>query len=154
MLHAACLKYRMQKLHKKNRHLHTIAQLCWAVSSQLKYVLTTGKKLLNSNISSTCPHNMVNFGPLMVRSVYQFGAPQQVSMAFASWLRYCTNVDQWRSTKLWRCFAVSWAVTLYIHFWGLLSPNGILPGAKFTLHSSLVCSYIGSVTAWHFSSGH
>jgi len=28
-------------------------------------VLTIGKKnLLSSNISYTCPHNMVNFGPL------------------------------------------------------------------------------------------
>jgi len=26
-------------------------------------VLTIGKNLLSSNISSTCPHNMVNFGP-------------------------------------------------------------------------------------------
>jgi len=28
-----------------------------------------------------------------------------------------------------------------------LAPNGILPGAKFTLRPSLVFSYIGSVTA-------
>jgi len=44
--------------------------------------------------------------------------------------------------------------TLYIHFWGLLSRNGILPGAKFTLHPSLAFSYIASITAWHSSSGH
>ena len=31
-----------------------------------------------------------------------------------------------------RCLAVSWASTLYIHFWGLLPPNGIFLGAKFT----------------------
>jgi len=48
----------------KNRHLGTIAQLCRALSSQLRHVLTIGKNLLSSNISSTCPHNMVNFGPL------------------------------------------------------------------------------------------
>jgi len=35
----------------KNRHLGTIAQLCPDISSQL-----------SSNISSTCPHNMVDFG--------------------------------------------------------------------------------------------
>ena len=29
-------------------------------------VLTIGKNLLSSNISSTCPHNMVNFGLLAV----------------------------------------------------------------------------------------
>jgi len=34
-----------------------------------------------------------------------------------------------------------------------MPPNGILLGAKFTLHPSFAFSYIGSVTAWHFSSG-
>jgi len=49
----------------KNRHLGTIAQLCPAVSLQLRHVSTVGKKhLLGSNTSSTCPRNMVNFGPL------------------------------------------------------------------------------------------
>jgi len=31
--------------------------------------------------------------------------------------------------------------------------NGILPGAKFTVRPSLAFSCIGSVTAWHSSSG-
>ena len=48
----------------KNRHLGTIPQLCRAISLQLKHVSTIGKSLLSSNISPTCPHNMVNFGPL------------------------------------------------------------------------------------------
>ena len=48
----------------KNRHLGTIAQLCRAISSQLRHVSTIGKNLLSSNMSSTCPHNMVNFGLL------------------------------------------------------------------------------------------
>ena len=30
----------------KNRHLHTIAQYCRAISSQLKHILTIGKKLV------------------------------------------------------------------------------------------------------------
>jgi len=33
------------------------------------YVSTIGKKLLSSNISSTCPHNMVNVGPLAAEIV-------------------------------------------------------------------------------------
>jgi len=37
----------------KIRHLSTIAQLCPAISSQLRHLSTIGKKLLNSNIS---PH--------------------------------------------------------------------------------------------------
>ena len=52
-----------------------------------------------------------------------------------------------------RCLAVSCAGTLCIHFRGLLLCNGILQGAKFTLPPSLAFSYIGSVTAWHSSSG-
>jgi len=48
----------------KNRHLRNIAQICHAVSSQLRHISTIGKKLLNSNMSSTCPRNMANFGPL------------------------------------------------------------------------------------------
>ena len=38
-------------------------------------------------------------------------------------------------------------------FRGLLSPNGILPGAKFTLFSNPVFPYINIVTARHSSSG-
>ena len=45
-------------------HLGTIGQLCKATSSQLRHISTIEKNLLSSNISSTCPHNMVNFGPL------------------------------------------------------------------------------------------
>jgi len=56
----------------KNRHLGTIAQLCRAISSQLRHISTIaaiGKNFLRSNISSTCPHNMVNFGPLAAEIV-------------------------------------------------------------------------------------
>jgi len=52
-----------------------------------------------------------------------------------------------------RCLAVSWAGTLFIHFRSLLAPDGILPGAKFTLRPRLVFWYIGSVTARQSSSG-
>jgi len=48
----------------KNRHLGTIAQLCLVISLQLRHISTIGKNLLSSNMSSTCPHNMVNFGLL------------------------------------------------------------------------------------------
>jgi len=50
---------------KNHRHLRTIAQLCRVIPLQLRHVSTIGKKLLSSNISSRCPHNMVNFGPLV-----------------------------------------------------------------------------------------
>jgi len=55
------LKIRDAKKLPKIRHLGTIAQLCQAISLQLRHILTIGKKiLLNSNISPTCPHHMTN----------------------------------------------------------------------------------------------
>jgi len=59
---------------QKIGHLRTIAQLCRAISSQLRHASTIRKTLLNSNISSTCPHNMVNFGPLTAENGWRFGA--------------------------------------------------------------------------------
>ena len=61
------------KKSQKIRHLSTIAQLCRTISSQLRHISTIGKKLLNSNISSTCPHNMVNFSPLAVEICWRVG---------------------------------------------------------------------------------
>ena len=53
-----------RKKSPKNRRLGIITQLCRAISSQLRHVSTIGKNLLNSNVSPTCPPNIVNFGPL------------------------------------------------------------------------------------------
>jgi len=64
----------------KNRHLGTIAQFCWAIFSQLRHVSTIGKNLLSSNISSTCPHNTANFGPLAAQIYPVVWAPAQISM--------------------------------------------------------------------------
>jgi len=52
-----------------------------------------------------------------------------------------------------QCLTITWAGTLYVHFWRLLPPNGILSSAKFTLPPSLAFSYIGSITAQHSSIG-
>jgi len=43
MLHGVGENTRRKKV-AKNRHLGTIAQLCRAISSQLRHVLTIGKK--------------------------------------------------------------------------------------------------------------
>ena len=60
----------------KNRHFGTIAQLCGAISSELRHVSTIGKKLLNSNTSSTCLHNVVNFGLLTAEICWRvWGTP-------------------------------------------------------------------------------
>jgi len=49
----------------KNRHLGTIAQLRRAISSQLRHVSTTGKKLVKQQYLLHMPYNMVNFSPLV-----------------------------------------------------------------------------------------
>jgi len=54
VLHTARWKYRTQKI-AKNSPSGTIAQICPAMSSQLSHISTIRKKLLNSNIFSTCP---------------------------------------------------------------------------------------------------
>jgi len=53
------------------------------------------KNLLSSNISPTCPHNMVNFGPLaaeIVSLVWGTRANFNRFGGFTSWQRYCTAV--------------------------------------------------------------
>jgi len=76
----ACLKCAARSSLKiqdaKNRHFGTIRLLCQAVSSQLRHVSTVGKNLLSSDTSSTCPHNMVNFGLLTAEICWRvWGTP-------------------------------------------------------------------------------
>jgi len=80
VLHAARCKYRTQKNCHLGTigHLGTIAQLCRAISSQLRHVLAIGKKtFLNSNTSSTCLRNMMNFGVLSAEICWRvWGTPE------------------------------------------------------------------------------
>ena len=78
------------KTSPKTSHLGTIAQLCQAISSPLRHVSTIRKNLLSSNISSTCPHNTVNFSPLAAEIDPVVWASQLISMGLASWQHYCT----------------------------------------------------------------
>jgi len=67
-LHAARCKYRTQKSRQKSPsgyHRTTLSGYIFAN----KACIDNRKKLLSSNISSTCPHNMVNFGPLAAEIV-------------------------------------------------------------------------------------
>ena len=66
-----------RKTDAKNRHLGTIAQLCRAVSSQIKHLSTIGKNLLSSNISSRRLYSTVNFGPLAAEIDWRvWGSPE------------------------------------------------------------------------------
>jgi len=65
---------------------------------------------------------MVNFGPLMAEIGWQVWEPQQISMGFASWLHYCTDITQWRSTKLCTMFIrLLGCYIIYVHFRGCCS---------------------------------
>jgi len=65
---------------------------------------------------------MVNFGPLTAQISWRVWGTQQISTGFASWLRYCSDVAQRRSTKLCMIFGrlLHW-YTIYV-FWGALAP--------------------------------
>jgi len=108
---------------KKSPSAHHCTTLSGYIFATKVHINNRKKSLLNSNISPSCPHNMVNFGPLAA----------EISSVVSGT----------------ECLAISWAGTLYIHFRGLLLHNGILPGAKFTLRPSLELSYIGTVAARH-----
>jgi len=80
-------------------HLGTIAKLCRAISSQLRHASTVGKKSLNSNISSTCSHNMANFDSLTAEISWRvWGIPTNFNgfRVLASLLqrRHSTEVNQ------------------------------------------------------------
>jgi len=82
VLRAARWKYRTHKS-RQNRHLGTIEQLCRAIPSQLRHISTIGKKLLSSNTSCTCPHNMANFGSLTA----EIGWPVWGTLPNFNWFR-------------------------------------------------------------------
>ena len=66
MLHVTRWKYRTQKWHKKSPSAHrrtTLSGYIFATKAR-RPIDNPKKNLLNSNTSSTCSHNMVNFGPL------------------------------------------------------------------------------------------
>jgi len=106
-------------------------------------------------MSSTCPQNMANFGSLTAKNGYRI-CRHSSKFQRLSRLAFVTAATSLNGNQpnFARCLAVSWAGILYIHFGGALAPNGILPGAKFTLHPSLAFFCFDSVTARHFSSGH
>jgi len=130
-----------RKNYAKNCHLRTIAQYCWAASSQLRHVSTIiGKNLSNSNMPSTCPRNMVNFGPLRAEigpTVWGIPTNFRGFRVVHAWVTAVTSLIGGQPNFA-RCLAVSCAGTLYIHFRGLLPPDRILPGAQLITSKSCV----------------
>ena len=103
--YAARCKYRTQKSRQKSpsgHHRTTLSGYIFAIKACID---NRKKNLLSSNISSTCPHNMVNFGPLAAEIVsLVWGTPSVISTGFVSWQRYCSDVAQRKSTKLCTMF--------------------------------------------------
>ena len=64
MLHTARCKCRTQKSRQKSPSGHHPTTLSGYISAIKACIDNRKKNLLSSNISSTCHHNMVNFGPL------------------------------------------------------------------------------------------
>jgi len=141
-----------QKIAKKPpaHHRTTLSGYIFAI----KAYIDNRKKLLNSNISSTCPHNMVNFGPLAAEICWRvWSTPSKFQRVSRLGFVTAPASLNGRQPNFARCLAVACTGTLYIRFWRLLTPNRFLPSAKFTLRPSLAFSYIDSVTARHSSSG-
>jgi len=135
VLHAARWKYRTQKI-AKIRHLGTIAQLCWAVSLQLRHVSTMEKRVKQQYLL----HIFTQYGELRPTNGWDWfgslGHPNKFQRV--SRLPFVTAA---MSTKLCTMFGrlMGW-YTMY-------ELSGILLGATFTLCPSLAFSHIGSVTA-------
>jgi len=104
VLHAAGWKYRTQKI-VKNRHLGNIAQLCLAISSQLRHVSTIEKKIVKQQYLCQVPqygeirptNRWDPFGSLGQPSKFQW----VLCLGFVLrspiyWQRYCTALQQRR----------------------------------------------------------
>jgi len=86
------------------------------------------KKLLNSSTSPTCPHNMVNFGPLTAE-IHSgvWGIPANFNgFSRLGFVTAATSLTGGQPNFA-RCLAVSWAGTLYIQLRGLLPLTEFCP---------------------------
>jgi len=81
-----------RKKSPKNRHLRTIVQLCRAISAQLRHVSTIGKKLVKQQYLLQMSPQYGELRPTSDEIGPVVWAPQLISTALASWLRYCTAV--------------------------------------------------------------
>ena len=59
-----CMRLAANAGRKKSKPGHHRTTLSGYIFATIRYISTVGKYVLNSNTCSTCPDNMVNFGPL------------------------------------------------------------------------------------------
>jgi len=90
LLHAARWKCRTQKKSPKIAiwaPSHNFVTLCLRNEGTYRQ---SEKSLLSSDMSSTCPHNMVNFGLLTAEIDPVVWGTLQILTGFAFWQHYCT----------------------------------------------------------------
>jgi len=129
----------------------TIAQLCPAIFLQIRHVSTIGKKPVKQQyLHMSAQHGKLQ--PTNGRDPFtSLGHPskfQRVSrLAFVTAATSLTGGQP----NFARCLAVSCAGTLYVHFRGLLPPDGILPGANSlyiqVLHSPILAALLHATRA-------
>ena len=87
-----CMRLAANIGRKKSSSRHHRTTLSGHIFATKACIDNRKKNLLSSNTSSTCPDNMVNFGPLTAEIGSGVWAPLQISTGFAaaSWQRYCT----------------------------------------------------------------
>jgi len=155
VLHAACWKYRMQKLRKNSLSAHHRTTFL-AISSQLRHVSTIGEEFVKQHYLLHASLQYAELRPIngwdVLVSLGHLSKFQWVScLGFVTALL----LHQHRSTDINQTLHDVWpspVLVYYIYiFWGSCPPNRILTAAKFTSRPSLSI-YIGSVTARHSSS--
>jgi len=100
VLNAARWKIEDAKLAKKSPSGHHRINLSGYMFA-IKARNDNREKVLSSNTSSTCPHNMVNFGQLAAEIGPVVWAPQLISTGFETWQRYCRALQYRASAKLY-----------------------------------------------------
>jgi len=83
VLQAARWKYRTQKWRKKSPSANHRTTLLGYIFATKPCIDNRKKNLLNSNTSSTCIRNTVNFGPLMAEICSPVWGTQQISTGFS-----------------------------------------------------------------------
>jgi len=126
----------------KIRHLRTITQLCRAIFSQIRHVSTVGKKLVKQQ---NLPHMSSQYGEHRPTNSWDrfisLGTPAN-STGFTSWLQYCTNVAERRSTKL----CMTFCHLIYIYVFGGSCPLTEFRQVQNSLRTSVAFSGIWSIT--------
>jgi len=134
----------------KIRHLRTITGCIFATKACID---NRRKKLVKQQYLFHMSAQFANFGPLTAEIVAVWGTAANFNgfRVLPSLLqRRCSPEANQTLHDVWPSPAL--VHYMYIFGWSC-PPDGILPGAKFTLLPSLAFSYIDSVTARHSSSG-